>query len=278
MVRKKIALALRKIMHVPAVADKDSDPLFLKVLEKGLLVLRSFTASRRSMGLHEIAEITQLSKSSVQRIVHTLEMLGYVSKNPKTRQFTLTAKIMDIGYNYLAADTLVDIANPFLAELSSNCGETVNLVEPSDLDMIYVARFTSHRFIPMHMPIGSRVPMYCSAVGRAYLSALDEETRHKMLEAMPLVRHTAHTIVDVEELKSMLLHARTAGYATNAEELYPGDMAVASPIIGGKGQPIAAVCVITPASRWKLDDAQQMIAPKVVECAHAISNAMRAVN
>jgi DNA-binding IclR family transcriptional regulator/uncharacterized OsmC-like protein len=150
-----------------------SDLLFNQSLEKGLAVLRAFDAQHRTMTLGDVASATGMSKSSAQRMVHTLEMLGYVCKHPKTRRYQLTPKVMEVGYNYLAADILVDVANPFLSELANITGETVNLTEPYDCEMVYVARFVASKFIPIHMPIGSRIPMYCTASGRAYLSGLD---------------------------------------------------------------------------------------------------------
>jgi len=264
-------------MKAEAGAARDN-PLFVQVLEKGIEVLRSFTAQRRTMTLGEIAEATGLGKSSVQRIVHTLEAMGYVVKHPKTRRFHLTPKVMDIGYNYLAADTLVDVANPFLAELSNSTGETVNMMEPSDFDMVYVARFASHRYIPMHMPIGCRIPMFCTASGRAYLAALPEPERNAMLEAMPLRAYTANTVTDRGALKDLMKQAHAAGYALNAEELYLGDMGIAAPVIGSQGRPIASVNVITPPSRWTMEAVREQLAFKIMECARSISNAARAFN
>jgi len=251
------------------------NPLFVQVLEKGVHVLRSFTAQRKTMTLVEIAEATGLSKSSVQRLVYSLEVMGYVAKHPKTRRFHLTPKVMEIGYNYLAADSLVDVANPFLAELTNATGETTNLMEPSDFEMVYVARFTSRRHIPIHMPIGSRIPMYCTASGKAYLAALPPASGDEMLRGMSLRAHTPHTITDPRALESEIAAARTLGYAMNSEELYPGDVAIATAIQGGQGAPIAALTIITPPSRWTVETIKQQLLPHLMECARSISNAVR---
>lgn len=151
--------------------SENENSLFNQSLEKGLAVLRAFDARRRTMNLAEIAEAAGINKSSAQRMIHTLEALGYVRKNPQNKRFQLTPRVMEIGYNYLAADTLVDVANPFLAELAQLSGETTNLTEPDGLEMIYVALSAVPKFIPIHMPIGSRIPMYCTASGRAHQRA-----------------------------------------------------------------------------------------------------------
>lgn len=254
------------------------NPLFVQVLEKGTEVIRSFTAQRKTMTLGEIAEATSLSKGSVQRLVYTLESLGYITKHPKTRRFHLTPQILALGYNYLAADSVVDVANPFLAELANTTGETVNLLEPTQFEMVYVARFASRRFIPIHMPIGCRIPMYCTASGRAHLSALPRDACRSMLEAMQRVRHTANTVTDIDELVALIDEAVKLGYALNTEELFAGDMAVAAPVIGSQGQPIASVAVITPTSRWSVESVRSEIVSSLTECTRAITNGVRALS
>ncbi|SFU26311.1 IclR helix-turn-helix domain-containing protein [Paraburkholderia aspalathi] len=99
------------LMKRDDVKSPRDNPLFVQVLEKGIDVLRSFTAQRKTMTLGEIAEVTSLSKSSVQRLVFSLEAMGYIAKHAKTHRFHLTPQVMAIGYNYLAADSLVDVAN-----------------------------------------------------------------------------------------------------------------------------------------------------------------------
>lgn len=258
--------------------DPRDNPLFVRALEKGLDVLRSFSAQRKTMTLGEIANVTGLSRGSVQRLIYSLETMGYVSKHPKTRRFQLTPKAMAIGYNYLAADNLVDVANPFLAELSSNTGETTNLLEPTDLEMVYVARFASIRYIPIHMPIGSRVPMYCTSAGRAVLGALPEDQCKKMLNSMNLVKYTPKTIVILDQLMAEIRLGQERGFAINSEELFIGDLAIATPVIGSQGVLIGSVSIITPPIRWAIDSVIKEIAPQLIQCARSISNSMRAIS
>ncbi|HEY9067439.1 MAG TPA: IclR family transcriptional regulator [Burkholderiaceae bacterium] len=256
---------------------KSTDLLFNQSLEKGLAVLTAFSAQRRTMTLPEVAAATDITKSSAQRMIYTLERLGYVRKHPQTRRYQLTPRVMQLGFNYLAADALVDVATPFVAELARTTGETSNLTEPDGTEMVYVARFVSAKFVPIHMPIGSRIPMYCTASGRAYLSTLQEEQAREILGASKRDAHTEHTCTDLEQIASMLREARRQGYATNREELFLGDMNIAAPIRSAQGQPLGAVHVVAPTSRWSLAEAEQRLAPAVIECARAISNSMRAI-
>ena len=252
-----------------------NNPLFNQSLEKGLAVLRSFGAARRTMNLVDIAHVAGISKSSAQRMIHTLEELGYVRKHAQSRRFQLTPKVMEIGFNYLAADILVDVANPYLAELNQMTGETVNLTEPDGLSMVFVARFSATKYIPLHMPIGSRMPMYCSGGGRAYLSGLTDDEVHAAIKASEIVAHTQYTLTDPQAIFARIQNSRKQGYATNAQEMFLGDMTIAAPIIGSNGLPVAAVHVVAPSNRWTIEEAEQKMAASVIQCARAITNSIR---
>ncbi|KVC69605.1 IclR family transcriptional regulator [Burkholderia ubonensis] len=261
-------------MDTPTL-DQSNDLLFNQSLEKGLNVLRAFSAKRRTMTLAEVAEAAAMTKSSAQRMVYTLEKLGYIRKHPVTRRYQLTPRVMRIGFNYLAADTLIDVANPFLSELTNMTGETSNLTEPDDDEMVYVARFVSTKFVPIHMPIGSRIPMYCTGSGRAFLSALPPGEARDRLCQMEREPFTPRTVTALDDLVALLDDARRNGYATNQEELFIGDMSIAAPVLGNQGRPVAAVHVVAPTSRWTLDEALRKLAPTVIDCARGISNSIR---
>lgn len=266
-------------MDIPlkSAPDDSNSLLFNQSLEKGLAVLRAFSARRRTMTLAEVAAATDINKSSAQRMIFTLERLGYVRKHPQTRRYQLTPRVMEIGFNYLAADPLIDLANPFLSELTKVTTETSNLTEPDGLDMVYVARFVSAQFVPVHMPIGSRIPMYCTASGRAYLSALPESEALALIEASDRVAHTVHTRTAVEDILEALRQVRLQGFATNSEELFLGDMTVAAPVLGGNGRPVAAVHLVAPTSRWTMDDAVRKLAPTLLQCARSLTGSVRGI-
>ncbi|PWF23925.1 IclR family transcriptional regulator [Corticimicrobacter populi] len=256
----------------------DTNPLFNQSLEKGLAVLCAFSAERRTMTIAEIAAHVGINKSSTQRMVFTLEQLGYLRKHPRTRRYMLTVRAMRVGFNYLGANTLVDMANPFLSELTNLTAETTCLTEPDGLEMVYVARFVSSQFVPVHMPIGSRIPLYCTASGRAYLSGLPEPQAIELLQASDRTAHTMHTRTALPDLLELLQQARQHGYAINQEELFLGDMTLGAPVYGNRRQPIAAVHIVAPTSRWTLEQAESKLAPALVACARSLSNSMRAID
>jgi PcaR/PcaU/PobR family beta-ketoadipate pathway transcriptional regulator len=250
-------------------------PLFNQSLAKALSVIRAFSSRNRTMTLAEIAAGAEITRSSAQRIVFTLEALGYIRKHERTRRFLLTPRALSIGCNYLEADQLVDCANPFLASLNVECQESVAMTEPDGLEMVYVARFPSHKYAPIHVPVGKRIPMYCTGSGRAYLSRRPESESLEVLSQSERKPYTPMTKTDVNEIAEMLREARVRGYAYNNEELYIGDISIAAPVINSAGQSIAAVHVSAPGSRWTFAEASQKLAPLVIECARSVSNAAR---
>lgn len=251
-------------------------PMFNQSVEKGLAVLAAFGSRNRRMGLSQIADMVGITRSSAQRIVFTLEALGYVAKDPYTRRYELANKVMEIGCNYLEANALIDSANPFLSAINSSCDETVSLTEPCGTNMVYVASFTSRKPIVAHMAIGSRMPMYCTSAGRAYLSGLPDSEVRSILDESTLTAHTANTLIDVDRIFASVTEARTRGFATNFEEYYLGHLNVGAPIYNNNGRAIAAVHVVAPTSRWTREEVLGKLGPMVLECAGAITNAVRA--
>lgn len=248
-----------------------SDALFNQSLAKGMQVLCAFNAGHRSLTLGEIALRTGMSKASAQRSVHTLQVLGYIGKHPRTQRFALLPRVVELGFNYLDAHPLVTLAHSYLAQLARDTGETATLSEPTGDHMVYVAQVFTTQHIPVLTPVGTQMPMYASSCGRAYLSQLPPQEAHDWLTRMPRPQRTRATRTQVADIAHQLQHCRDHGYATNCEELFLGDMGLAAPVLNAHGQVVGAVHVAPPLSRWTLSDAKAKLAPLVMECARAIS-------
>ena len=255
----------------------EESPLFVTALSKGLSIIAIFRAGQPSMSPLEIAEATGLNKSTVQRSLFTLESLGYLCKELDTKRYRLTPMSLDLGTGYLQTSDLIERANPYLHELNRDIEESCNLLEPCGLDMLYVARFPSHKQISLHIPLGRRLPMYCTAAGRAYLSALPSAEYVGILERSDRQAHTASTVTDLAQLHTVIAQAHHDGYAYANEEFYAGDISVAAPVVNASGQPLGSVNVSVPFSRWSLEDTRRELAPKVINAARAISSATRSL-
>jgi IclR family pca regulon transcriptional regulator len=254
-----------------AAVTVSRDPLFNQSVEKAFAVLGTFSAERRVQGLAEIAAATQLTSGSAQRCVHTLVQLGYLQRVSRLHGWALTSKTLAIGYPYLAGHTVLEQATIHLADLNHATGESVSLSEADGVEMVFIARFPSHKRFFIHMSVGRRLPMYCTAAGRAYLSALPKQEVRAILEHSTLRKLTPHTLQDIPRILEIIDAARDLGYAWANQECYLGDLTIGAPILGKDGRPVASVNLSGPTSRWTLVELRERLAPLLLETARAAS-------
>ena len=250
-----------------------ANPLFITSLEKGLRVLYAFQNLHRALGLTEIAAVTGLSVSAVQRFVHTWQALGYLRKEPGSRRYTLAPRLLDFSCMYQQTSGLVAVAMPHLIALSEQCQETVNLLEPDGTDLLYVARLPRHEIRYPAGVIGARIPAFCTSGGRAILAYLPEAAVQRLLDDADLTPRTPYTITDRHALLACITDARHRGYGLVDQEGMLGEISVAAAILTPAGDPIAAVSVPVPTPRWTVATVQEHLAPKVVVTARAIARA-----
>ncbi len=223
------------------------------------------------MKLAELAQAANMSKSATQRFAYTLVTLGYLRKNEITKEFSLAPRSLEVGLRYLQTSPLVNGSNPYLHSLNRACEETCCLAEPDGLDMVYVSRFPAHKEMFVNMPLGMRIPMFCTATGRAILSRLSLDTAMDMLERSNRVPYTTNTIIDLDRFKDLLEEADVNGYTWADSEYYSGDINIAAPILDPSGAPVASVNIAAASSRFTLAQAKAELGPQVIETARAIS-------
>lgn len=248
------------------------NPLFNDSAQKALAVLESFGRGRRILKLAEVAELAGITKASAQRCVHTLEVLGYLRRDRRGTGWTLTPRALGIAHAYLSGYPLVEQAQQHLVDLNRVTGESVSLSEPDGTDMVFVARFPSHKRFLIYMPVGTRLPMYCTASGRAYLSALPGSEAQRLLRQSSLRPLTPTTITDPRRIQELVAAAHADGYACSDQECYRGDLTVAAPVIGEGGHPVGAINISAPTSRWTLEEMRSKLAALVIETARAVSS------
>ncbi len=248
-----------------------SSALFVNALARGLTVLRAFKEGHSWMSLQDLANETGLTKSAIQRFTHTLWVMGYLRKDPDTRRFALSPQTLEFGREYTTGNPLVSHAQTYLHALNRATGETCSLSEPVGQQVIYVARFAAHKEMFVQMPIGMRLPAYCTAAGRAILAYLDPAVATQILRSSDRIAHTATTITDMDALLAELDTVRRLGYSISNGEYYVADMTVSAAIFNSERLPIGAINVSVPLSRWSLDEVHQKLAPQILEAARAIS-------
>jgi IclR family pca regulon transcriptional regulator len=272
-----VAAKKRQIGHakLPAGARraaKPGDPLYNQSVEKALAVLEVFGEKGRALNLGEIAAATAMTESSAQRCTHTLERLGYLRRDLQLKRWVLSPRSLSVANAYLTGHRLIEQATTHLVDLNQVSGESVSLSEPDGTDMVYIARFPSRKRFFIHMPVGHRLPMYCTAAGRAYLSALPPAEAQQILRRSVLRQFTPNTTVDPDRLQALVDAARKTGYAWADQEAYRGDLTIGAAILGDDGRPVAAVNISGPTSRWTLDELRSKLSSLLIETARAASS------
>jgi DNA-binding IclR family transcriptional regulator len=247
------------------------DPLFNRSAEKAFAIRGSFSAERRTANLEEIAAAVGMTKSSARRCTNTLERLGYLKRETRSSRWVLAPRILGIAHAYFASHPLIENATIHLIDLNQPCGESVNLSEPDGNDMVFIARFPSHKRFFIHTPIGRRLPMHCTASGRAYLSALPQAEAQRILRASTLHALTPHTITDPKQILKLIGAVRELGYAWSDQGCYRGDLTIAAAVLGDDGRPLAAINISGPTSHWTLNDLRSKLSPLLLETARAAS-------
>ena len=265
------AKKVRRAKSAGKSAELARSSLFVGSTEKAFQVLHAFDGPQRHMTLADIARAAGLDRSATQRLVYTLETLGYLRRIEGTRNYGLTSKVLQFSHSYLKANDLIDRASPYLLEISRNLGETTNLHELDGHEVVFVARFPGAHLINIDIVIGSRLPTFFTASGTAILSALPEEERLALLKRTPLEPLTPYTVTDPDKLLERVRVAAQRGYAVIANETVMGDISVAAPIIDEHGRAVAAVNISVPTTRWTKERAEAELVQHVHVAATSIS-------
>lgn len=239
-----------------------------------MLVLRAFGGHDAALSVSRLAERVELPRPVVRRILLTFEHLGYVRS--LNGQWSLTARILELGAGYFAASSLPELAYPLMSEVVAATGETCSMGVLDGAEVIHVARVEDRRPLPDSVRIGTRLPAHATAVGRVLLAELGASALRAYLRA-PRERFTPRTIVDEAELRAHLIEVADRGFDLSIEELHPGMVAAAVPIIVD-GDAVAALTVSSTTLREDADTLVAQIVPPLRAAAGRIAASYRAAN
>jgi IclR family pca regulon transcriptional regulator len=245
-------------------------------LAQGIAILEVLAEHGPEMTLASLAKQVHRPKPTVWRLVHTLVQLGYVRQDAETRRFALAPRILGLGACFDGMD-LKELAAPFLRELVTRAGETVNMAIRDEDNIIYIERLKTSQVININLHVGSRLPLYNTSMGRALIAHMPEEWLRDYVArlatdsgARPYVQGGG------ARLLTILRETRQRGYAINNEELAPGLRSVAAPIWDGTGREVvAAVNIAVPSARITLRELNAHHVPELLKTAQAISAALK---
>lgn len=213
----------------------------LETLLRGLNILSLYTRETPALTLTEITNATNLNKTTVYRILTTLENTGYLIRDEDTKRYRPGLKVLQLGFASISSLEVRQVARRYLEQLSQQVGETVSLGVLDGIHIIYVDRVRNQGIVGVLLGIGSRLPAHCASMGKAMLAHLPPAELDQYLDQALLEPCTAKSLADRLALESELALVRAQGYATNDEELEMGLRAVAAPIWDNSNRVVAAV-------------------------------------
>lgn len=246
---------------------------YVQSFARGLEVIRSFSASAPRQTLTEVAGRSGLSRAGARRILLTLEALGYVRSDGKL--FSLSPRILDLGFAYLSSMPIWNLAEPVMETLAAQVKESCSSAVLDGTDIVYVLRVSTHKIMSINLSVGSRLPAYCTSMGRMLLSALPEGELMECLDASDLTARTRYTVTDVKELIAKIGQVRRQGWSLVNQELEEGLVSMAVPITNWAGQTVAALNISGQANRTSAKAMQEAMLPQLLAAAQTISRMLR---
>jgi len=233
-------------------------------------VICAFSDRRCNLTIPQISERTGFSRAAVRRCLYTLAKLGYVSPGP--RSFELEPKLLELGHAYLSSTPLANAAQPILDRLCESVRETCSLSILDGDDILYVVRSsTTARLLSIDLGVGSRLPAYCTSLGRVLLAYQSPEESREYFARARFSARTKRTIVSPAKLKGELADVRKKGYAIVDQELEMGLRSIAVPVFGKSGAAVAAMNVGTQAARVSIGELKERIYPQLKAAAARLS-------
>ncbi len=263
------AIVAARPLTIAEEIDALTDPSFMTSLARGLAVVKAFSDQRRAMTIAQISHKTGIPRAAVRRCLYTLKQLGYADS--EANNFFLKPKILTLGYSYLSSTPLTISAQPCLNMISRALNESCSLAVLDDSEVLYISRSATSRVMSVALNAGSRLPAYCTSLGRVMLAAMSESELQAYFEKVNLRAHTDRTIVSEQRLREILIEVRQNGYAIVEEELEIGLCSIAVPVRGASGATVAALNVGAQATRVTRAQFEQNFLPTLLNAASELS-------
>ena len=239
-------------------------------LAKGLGVLEILAGAPAGLRLTEVAEAAGLTRAGARRLLLTLVSEGYARQ--EGRQFLLSAKLLSLGRTWLGGGSIWSLAEPILRETSQAVGESCSAAVLEGEDVVYVARVAGRRIVSVSLSVGTRLPAYCTSMGRVLLSGLNDAELARFLRKASIRANTPKTMTDRQALAACVADIRRAGYAIVDEELEMGLRSIAAPVRSRTGAVVAAVNISTQSARFSCGEMREILLPPLLEAAAKIEN------
>lgn len=239
-------------------------------LARGLQVMEALARHPTGVTLTEVATETGLTRAAARRLLLTLVSTGYAAQDG--RRFMLSSRLISVARGWIGEASLWNFAEPFMRNVSAALGESCSAAVLSGEDIVYVARVPGRRILSVALHVGTKLPAYCTSMGRVLLSGLTDDELRTFLAGSVLAQRTPKTVTSVERLAALVATAREDGYAIVDEELELGLRSIAVPIRNRNGGIEAAINISTQAARFSIRDMQREVLPHLTNAARRIED------
>ncbi len=251
------------------ISDRDT----MGGLAKGLRVIETFTADQPRQSIAEVAAACGLDRATSRRCLLTLAHLGYADYDGKF--FTLTPRVLRLGTACLAAMPLPQIVQPLLDDLSERIGQSSSISILDGAEIVYVARAAQRKVMSIGLMPGSRLPAYCTSMGRVLLAALPQDKAALILGDAALPARTTMTKTDPALILDELTRVRAQGYALIDQEVELGLRSIAVPLWNGHKQTVAAINIGVSAFHPTGEDLRTAFLPELLGLQANIASLLR---
>jgi IclR family pca regulon transcriptional regulator len=258
------------LMAATQIDGFSGDPNFMTSLARGLAVIQAFSTRRDPLTISYVSSKTGFSRAAVRRCLYTLAQLGFAGSDDG-RHFFLRPRILALGHSYISSMPLAAAAQPVLERISHLLHESCSIAALDGVDIVYVARANVTRIMSIDLRVGSRLPAYCTSMGRVLLANLPPEELESYLSRAELARRTDRTIVSREKLRQMLRLVRRNGYSIVDQELEHGLRSMAVPIHNSGGKVTAALNVGAQAQRVTILEMTNKFLPHLQDAAQELT-------
>jgi IclR family pca regulon transcriptional regulator len=246
------------------------DPNFMSTLARGLAVIRAFTQQRRPLTIAQLSMKTGIPRAAVRRCLYTLSQLGYVASDDG-RSFVLRPRILALGHAYLTSSPLAASAQPILDQVSDTAHESCSMAILEGDDILYIARSrASTRIMSIDLGVGSRLPAYCTSMGRMLLSGLAPKELANYLSRVRMAPHTPHTVVAPDKVRTIVEALRGRDFAVVDQELEIGLRSIGVAVRDSSGRIAAAINISVQASRVSIAEMEKRLKPPLLAAAHEL--------
>ncbi len=234
-------------------SEEPQDKYLVPALERGLLLLGEFNHRDRKLSAPELARRLNLPRSTVFRLLMTLESMGFVQRSEGGHDYRLGLAVLRLGFEYLASLELTELGAPLLERLRSEIGFSCNLVVRDGRSIVYVAKSSAVTPFTSTVNVGTRLPAHATVLGRVLLEDLSLQELHQLFPENSLESFSSNTPATVQQLFEMVQKDRERGYVLQEAFFEARVSSVAAPVRDGSGRIVAALGATIPSSKFESD-------------------------